>query len=107
MGEAVGRGADVAIVTNDNPRSEDPRAIADAILPGPRGRQGARASSSSIAARPSSARCVEAEPGDVVLIAGKGHEPYQIIGATTLAVRRSRRGASARSRSGARREGGR
>ncbi|HVK64162.1 MAG TPA: UDP-N-acetylmuramoyl-L-alanyl-D-glutamate--2,6-diaminopimelate ligase [Polyangium sp.] len=84
MGEAVARGADVAFVTNDNPRSEDPRAIAEAILPGLAGGRAIvhveldRAKAIERAVR-------EAAPGDVVLVAGKGHEPYQIIGAATLA----------------------
>lgn len=80
MGEAVARVADVAVVTNDNPRSEEPRAIADAVL---RGLDEAgmgevhteldRAAAIDLAVR-------GAEPGDVVLVAGKGHETYQIIG---------------------------
>jgi UDP-N-acetylmuramoyl-L-alanyl-D-glutamate--2,6-diaminopimelate ligase len=83
MGEAVGRGADVAIVTNDNPRSEDPEAIVKAILPG---LEGGRA---TVAVELDRARAIEravleAAPGDLVLIAGKGHEPYQIIGPETL-----------------------
>lgn len=83
MGEAVGRGADVAIVTNDNPRSEDPRAIADAILPG------LSAGSARVIVELDRARAIEravleAAPGDTVVIAGKGHEPYQIIGGVTL-----------------------
>lgn len=83
MGEAVGRGADVAIVTNDNPRSEDPLAIIDAILPGLSGRKAA------VVVEPDRAKAIEravldAAPGDIVLIAGKGHEPYQIIGSVTL-----------------------
>jgi UDP-N-acetylmuramoyl-L-alanyl-D-glutamate--2,6-diaminopimelate ligase len=83
MGEAVARGADVAIVTNDNPRSEDPRAIAEAILPGLRG--GRARFSVELDRRAAIARAIgEAEAGDVVLIAGKGHEPYQIIGDATL-----------------------
>ncbi|WP_437280681.1 UDP-N-acetylmuramoyl-L-alanyl-D-glutamate--2,6-diaminopimelate ligase [Sorangium sp. So ce375] len=83
MGEAVGRAADVAIVTNDNPRSEDPRAIADAILPGlAAGR--ARVVVELDRARAIERAVLDAEPGDVVLIAGKGHEPYQIIGGATL-----------------------
>jgi UDP-N-acetylmuramoyl-L-alanyl-D-glutamate--2,6-diaminopimelate ligase len=102
MGEAVGRGADAAIVTNDNPRSEDPEAIARAILPG---LEGGRASVSVELdrARAIEKAVLEAAPGDVVLIAGKGHEPYQIIGGETfpfddreqakraLAARRARR----------------
>jgi UDP-N-acetylmuramoyl-L-alanyl-D-glutamate--2,6-diaminopimelate ligase len=83
MGEAVGKLADVAFVTNDNPRSEDPRAIADAILPG---LAGGRA---EVVVELDRRRAIEravigAEPGDVVLVAGKGHEPYQITGAATL-----------------------
>ena len=79
MGEAVGLRADVAIVTNDNPRTEDPRAIADAVAAGVRraGREPVveldRRKAITLAVR-------SADPGDVVLIAGKGHEDYQIIG---------------------------
>jgi UDP-N-acetylmuramoyl-L-alanyl-D-glutamate--2,6-diaminopimelate ligase len=83
MGEAVGRLADVAIVTNDNPRSEDPRAIAAAILPGLAG--GRAEVSVELDRRRAIERAVlGAAPGDVVILAGKGHEPYQITGATTL-----------------------
>ena len=84
MGEAVGRGADVAFVTNDNPRSEDPQSIIDAILPGLSG------SKAKVEVEPDRAKAIEravleAAPGDIVLVAGKGHEPYQIIGSVTLA----------------------
>jgi UDP-N-acetylmuramoyl-L-alanyl-D-glutamate--2,6-diaminopimelate ligase len=80
MGEAAGRGADVCYVTSDNPRSEDPMAIIDAVLPG------LRAASARHVVEPDRASAIEravltAAPGDVVLIAGKGHEDYQIIGA--------------------------
>ena len=80
MGEAVGRGADYAIVTSDNPRSEDPRVIIDAILPG------LQAASAAYEVELDRALAIEkailaARPGDVVLIAGKGHEDYQIVGA--------------------------
>ena len=78
MGAAVAELADLAFVTSDNPRTEDPRAIIDQILPGiPKpffvdvDRR--------IAIR---AAICEATPGDVVVIAGKGHEDYQIIGTT-------------------------
>jgi UDP-N-acetylmuramoyl-L-alanyl-D-glutamate--2,6-diaminopimelate ligase len=78
MGHAVAKWADVAVVTTDNARSEDPSAIAQAILPGLTGIASvvveldrARAIASAIA---------RAEAGDVVLIAGKGHETYQIVG---------------------------
>ena len=87
MGEAVARGADRAIVTNDNPRSEDPSAIAAAILPGLAGVAGksARYEVELDRRRAIERAVLEAAAGDVVLIAGKGHEPYQIIGATTHA----------------------
>ncbi|HLL22496.1 MAG TPA: UDP-N-acetylmuramoyl-L-alanyl-D-glutamate--2,6-diaminopimelate ligase, partial [Kofleriaceae bacterium] len=78
MGAAVAELADLAFVTSDNPRTEDPRAIIDQILPGvPRpffvdvDRR--------VAIR---AAICEATPRDVVVIAGKGHEDYQIIGTT-------------------------
>jgi UDP-N-acetylmuramoyl-L-alanyl-D-glutamate--2,6-diaminopimelate ligase len=84
MGEVVGRLADVAIVTNDNPRSEDPCAIVGAILPGL-----AEAGTEPIVEldrRAAIERAIlEAAPGDVVLVAGKGHEPYQILGDRTIA----------------------
>ncbi len=105
MGEAAGRLADVAIVTNDNPRSEDPRAIADAILPGLSG--GRAEVIVELDRRRAIERAVlEATPGDLVLVAGKGHEPYQIVGGVTspfddrdearraLVLRRQRRGAA-------------
>ena len=80
MGEAVGRGADYAYVTSDNPRSEEPQLIVDAIVPG------LKAASARYEIELSRAVAIEkailaARPGDVVLIAGKGHEDYQIIGA--------------------------
>jgi UDP-N-acetylmuramoyl-L-alanyl-D-glutamate--2,6-diaminopimelate ligase len=84
MGDAVGRLAEVAIVTNDNPRSEDPQLIADAILPGLAG--GRAEVIVELDRRRAIERAVlEARPGDVVILAGKGHEPYQILGATTIA----------------------
>ena len=79
MGEAVGRGADYAIVTSDNPRSEAPQAIVDAIVPG------LKAATAAYEIELDRAIAIErailaARPGDVVLIAGKGHEDYQIVG---------------------------
>ena len=79
MGAAAGRLADVVYVTSDNPRTEDPEAIIDEIMPG---LEGARAE----VHRQSDRRLAIAEamhaarPGDVVILAGKGHEDYQIIG---------------------------
>ncbi|PXY19750.1 UDP-N-acetylmuramoyl-L-alanyl-D-glutamate--2,6-diaminopimelate ligase [Prauserella muralis] len=82
MGEAAVRGSDLVIVTDDNPRSEDPAAIRAAML------AGARAVSPAQSAevleigdrRDAIAAAVErARPGDVVLVAGKGHETGQEI----------------------------
>src|SRR5690606_38265941 len=77
MGRIAAAGADLVMLTEDNPRSEDPERIIDDI----------------VADMPpeSYRRCVdreegirrllgEARPGDLVLLAGKGHETYQIIG---------------------------
>ncbi len=76
MGEIAARLADVAIVTSDNPRSEDPEAILDAIEAG-MGAGGARREREEDRRR-AITRAVElAEPGDVVVIAGKGHEQGQ------------------------------
>ena len=84
MGGAVGRLADYAYLTNDNPRSEDPSAIAASV------EFGLREMDAQYEVELDRARAIEravsrAEPGDVVLIAGKGHEPYQLIGDQTLA----------------------
>jgi UDP-N-acetylmuramoyl-L-alanyl-D-glutamate--2,6-diaminopimelate ligase len=90
MGEAAARLADVAVVTSDNPRTEDPRAIIDEILPGvrasgkPEVRGAAAASGFFVEADRRAAiawAVAAARPGDAVVIAGKGHEDYQIIGA--------------------------
>jgi murE/murF fusion protein len=78
MGAAVSELADLAVVTSDNPRTEDPRKIIDQILPAVPTpffvdvdrRAAIRAA------------IAEATLGDVVVIAGKGHEDYQIIGTT-------------------------
>jgi UDP-N-acetylmuramoyl-L-alanyl-D-glutamate--2,6-diaminopimelate ligase len=83
MGRAVEEHADVAIITSDNPRSENPGQIAHEVLQG--------------FARPAKAEFVldrrdaihralaTAQKGDCVLIAGKGHEDYQIVGDKTFA----------------------
>ena len=82
MGELAARGSDLLVVTDDNPRSEDPAAIRAAMLAGalavPSSERGevrevgdrAEAIAAAVAA---------AAPGDTVLIAGKGHEPGQEI----------------------------
>jgi UDP-N-acetylmuramoyl-L-alanyl-D-glutamate--2,6-diaminopimelate ligase len=78
MGEVVGAGADVAIVTSDNPRNEDPQAIADMLLAGLRQQQ-VQIEVELDRAR-AIARALElATPDDVVVIAGKGHETGQVV----------------------------
>jgi UDP-N-acetylmuramoyl-L-alanyl-D-glutamate--2,6-diaminopimelate ligase len=78
MGRAAAEGADYAIVTSDNPRSEPPEAIIAEILPG----LGDAAYEDNVDRRAAIARALEmAEPDDAVLLAGKGHEDYQVIGA--------------------------
>jgi UDP-N-acetylmuramyl-tripeptide synthetase len=80
MGQLVGELADLAVATTDNPRSEDPQAILAEV------EVGLRASgSSSYRIIPDRAEAIRgalatAEPGDVVLIAGKGHESFQLVG---------------------------
>ncbi len=77
MGRAAVRGADLAIVTSDNPRTEDPDAIVEDILRGMKGGSYERITDR----REAIARALEiARPGDAVLLAGKGHETYQIVG---------------------------
>jgi UDP-N-acetylmuramoyl-L-alanyl-D-glutamate--2,6-diaminopimelate ligase len=76
MGEIVSRLADHPVVTNDNPRSEPPQAIVADILAGMHG--GAMAIEDRAAAIAYAIR--EARSDDAVLIAGKGHENYQLIG---------------------------
>jgi UDP-N-acetylmuramoyl-L-alanyl-D-glutamate--2,6-diaminopimelate ligase len=92
MGAVAARLSDVVVVTSDNPRSEDPGEIIEQIKRGivaPDDRGGSRARP-----RPKETRCLaivdrkeaieravrEALPGDLILIAGKGHEKYQVIG---------------------------
>ena len=84
MGAAVGAAADLAVVTTDNPRGEDPRAIAAALIAGLE--QGGRA---RVLEEPDRARAIAraielARAGDVVVIAGKGHETGQTIAGETL-----------------------
>jgi UDP-N-acetylmuramoyl-L-alanyl-D-glutamate--2,6-diaminopimelate ligase len=75
MGAIAAREADVAIVTSDNPRSEDPDAIIAEIVAGIEDRTGVEVDADRRAAI---RRAVElAEPGDVLVIAGKGHEQGQ------------------------------
>ncbi|MDE1968062.1 MAG: UDP-N-acetylmuramyl-tripeptide synthetase, partial [Alphaproteobacteria bacterium] len=79
MGAIAARLADIAIVTDDNPRSEDPATIRRAILTAC---SGGREIGDRRAAIRTAAKLLEA--GDLLLIAGKGHESGQIVGARTL-----------------------
>jgi UDP-N-acetylmuramoyl-L-alanyl-D-glutamate--2,6-diaminopimelate ligase len=83
MGGVVGRLSDWGVLTNDNPRSEDPSAIARDVEVGLRG---ASATYDVELDRAAAIRwaILDARPGDLVLIAGKGHETYQIVGDQTL-----------------------
>ena len=81
MGEAAARYSDICIVTSDNPRTEDPEAIIDEIMPGIPTAKQHRITDREEAIR---AALGMARPGDVVLIAGKGHENYQIFATETI-----------------------
>jgi UDP-N-acetylmuramoyl-L-alanyl-D-glutamate--2,6-diaminopimelate ligase len=81
MGRIASDAADRVVVTSDNPRSEDPAAIARAVVDGARGEVLVELDRRA-AIRDALA---EARHGDVVLIAGKGHETGQTVGSTTLA----------------------
>ena len=78
MGAVAGEMADVAVVTSDNPRTEPPEEIIREILPGLEGTQ------AQVFVEPDRAEairfCLEhGKPGDVIVLAGKGHETYQEI----------------------------
>ena len=79
MGTVAARLADLAIVTDDNPRSEDPAAIRRDILEGAPGAREVAGRREAILAA-----VAEAGPGDIILLAGKGHEQGQIIGESVL-----------------------
>jgi len=76
MGEAAARLADQVIVTSDNPRNEDPQAIIAQVLTGIRGRRAEAIEDRQVAIFTA---IHHAQAGDVVLLAGKGHETYQEI----------------------------
>jgi UDP-N-acetylmuramoyl-L-alanyl-D-glutamate--2,6-diaminopimelate ligase len=87
MGKAAGAGSDYVVATSDNPRSEEPLAILAEIEPGLKA--SARANPIQYTIEPDRAAAIgvalrAAAPGDVVLIAGKGHEKEQILGFTTI-----------------------
>ncbi|MGA2888387.1 MAG: UDP-N-acetylmuramoyl-L-alanyl-D-glutamate--2,6-diaminopimelate ligase [Terracidiphilus sp.] len=83
MGQAAGKGSDFVVATSDNPRSEKPEAILDEIEPA------LKASGVRYTIAPDRACAIrlalgDAKPGDVVLLAGKGHEKEQILADRTI-----------------------
>jgi UDP-N-acetylmuramoyl-L-alanyl-D-glutamate--2,6-diaminopimelate ligase len=83
MGKAAGAGSDYVVATSDNPRSEDPLAILAEIEPG------LKSSGVKYTIEPDRTTAIKlaieaAEPGDVVLVAGKGHEKEQILNGRTI-----------------------
>jgi UDP-N-acetylmuramoyl-L-alanyl-D-glutamate--2,6-diaminopimelate ligase len=81
MGRIAADLSDLAIATSDNPRTEDPEAIIDEIEQGMGGRPHLRISDRLAAIH---AALGEGRPGDTILLAGKGHETYQVIGTTKI-----------------------
>jgi UDP-N-acetylmuramoyl-L-alanyl-D-glutamate--2,6-diaminopimelate ligase len=78
MGRAAGEGSDLVVLTSDNPRGEDPEAIIADVLPG------LIETGTRFVVEPDRARAIRlaieaAHPGDIVLLAGKGHEKEQIL----------------------------
>ena len=88
MGAVAGRLSDLIVITSDNPRSEDPNRIIEevqrGITPDTR-RDSTQRLLTIVDRRAAIAKAIElAQSGDVVLVAGKGHEKYQVIGDRTL-----------------------
>jgi UDP-N-acetylmuramoyl-L-alanyl-D-glutamate--2,6-diaminopimelate ligase len=81
MGRIAAEAADLAVVTSDNPRTENPESIVDEVVAGIGGRPFLRhvdrAEAIGLALR-------ESRPGDTVLLAGKGHETYQVVGTSKI-----------------------
>jgi UDP-N-acetylmuramoyl-L-alanyl-D-glutamate--2,6-diaminopimelate ligase len=84
MGEASGRLSDLTILTDDNPRQEDPlKIISDIVV-------GVQKTNGKYMIEPDREKAIglaidQAREGDIVLLAGKGHEDYQILADKTLA----------------------
>jgi UDP-N-acetylmuramoyl-L-alanyl-D-glutamate--2,6-diaminopimelate ligase len=79
MGAVAARLADLVLVTDDNPRSEDPAAIRRDVMEGAGGAREVAGRREAIAAA-----VAEAGAGDIILLAGKGHEQGQVVGAKVL-----------------------
>ena len=79
MAKIAASGSSRVILTSDNPRSEEPEAIINDMLAGLDAEQ--RRNTLVITDRREAIRtaCMMASPGDVILVAGKGHETYQIV----------------------------
>ncbi|HCK34936.1 MAG TPA: UDP-N-acetylmuramoyl-L-alanyl-D-glutamate--2,6-diaminopimelate ligase [Gemmatimonadetes bacterium] len=77
MAAAVARGADVVVLTSDNPRTEDPEQILDDLVEGLKGKDHERVVDRNDAIR---FALSTAQEGDTLLLAGKGHETYQVVG---------------------------
>jgi UDP-N-acetylmuramoyl-L-alanyl-D-glutamate--2,6-diaminopimelate ligase len=88
MGAVAGRLSDVIVITSDNPRSEDPGRIIEEIqrgLTADTRRDSAQRMLAIVDRREAIAAAVDlARAGDLVLVAGKGHEKYQVIGSEVL-----------------------
>ena len=99
MGEIAADLSDLSVITSDNPRTEEPMAIINQILEGTRRINGYEYKAENLQkglgkkgyfVEPDRHRAIEhgirlSQPGDTVLIAGKGHETYQILGHNTIA----------------------
>ena len=83
MGEAAGRASEIVVLTSDNPRSEDPLLIINDVI------VGVQRTKAKLFVEPDRGKAIgvaldEARAGDVVLLAGKGHETYQVLRERTI-----------------------
>lgn len=84
MGEVAARGADRFWATSDNPRTEDPDSIVDMMVAGVPDSLRDRVRRCTDRGEAIAAAIAEADDTDTILIAGKGHEDYQVLGDTTI-----------------------
>jgi UDP-N-acetylmuramoyl-L-alanyl-D-glutamate--2,6-diaminopimelate ligase len=83
MGEAAGRASEIVVLTSDNPRSEDPLLIINDVI------VGVQRTKAKLFVEPDREKAIqvaldEARAGDIVLLAGKGHETYQVLRERTI-----------------------
>jgi UDP-N-acetylmuramoyl-L-alanyl-D-glutamate--2,6-diaminopimelate ligase len=83
MGEAAAKGSDFVVLTSDNPRSEEPLAIMNDALVGLQ-RSGAKYTMEPDRRKAIAIALQHAGPGDIVLLAGKGHEKVQVTKGATI-----------------------